>query len=965
MDTIKFRRFSPASLLALAISISTGFTIIFGVSSFTAAVLQTDHIAAQKQRDTIERSLRQIGSSSARELKVQTVWTEGYTNSTARNIEWMNTYYGPYLHRLLNYEQIMILSDTNELIYAYGASPGDNPKALTSSLFAIDDLIDAVRVPGAPTAVPVSDASFELGKGQTVSHRSASDMRLIGDTPMIVVVATIIPDTPLTEPLTKPPFLMVAMLPMDESLLARVASDFGFTGLNWGDRPDETEVSAQLTAYDGSNVGSIKWKAERPAYDLITRMSVPLLSAFTLFVSLGIYLSVQATRQARSIDKNSLALARANRSLQRRAEDRTMELEATLDCMAQGLILLRGDGTIAVSNSQVMSLLGVPKSNELDERVKALLEEFKEPRNTHEQRADGNKVMRRDITLPDGRVVEVRSVALSEDRRVLTITDITLSKKRQSDLEKAIVQANAANEAKTRFLSTMSHEMRTPLNGVIGALELIGGTTLTKEQTELVDVAIEASEALLAHINDVLDFSKMEAGKLELVPKPFVLMHMVQSVRDIIATQAEAAGNRLIMQEIGTLPTVVVGDRMRLRQVLLNLVSNANKFTRQGSITIDVAHCGGTPERPQLEISVTDTGIGIPKDRVHDLFQEFSMLDSSLTRRSSGTGLGLAISKRLIESMGGEIGVTSEEGRGSRFWFKVELPASDHDASLLTPLATKSNGLARRLNILLVDDNATNRLVGTRLLQAAGHNVSTATNGREAVQQASNYPPFDMIFMDISMPELDGVQATQLIRQMPEPQRAVKIVALTANAIAGDRERFLAAGMDGYLTKPLKKASIQELLNRQFSAEATPEAGQTEPATDYESDAIVDLDHLALLSSETSPETVQAIVESFIAEMKERMGDLALARDSQALDNLKRCAHAIAGASASVGALRARHIAADIESACIKEAALEAQALVDVLIAALSDAYTALADATSSHTMLSQQPDQQTPAISL
>ena len=291
------------------------------------------------------------------------------------------------------------------------------------------------------------------------------------------------------------------------------------------------------------------------------------------------------------------------------------------------------------------------------------------------------------------------------------------------------------------------------------------------------------------------------------------------------------------------------------------------------------------------------------------------MLDSSFTRRSSGTGLGLAISKRLIEAMGGEIGVESIHGKGSRFWFKVELPVAKKGTPRAAAL-TETRQKAPRLNILLVDDNATNRLVGSKLLQASGHDVTNATNGKEAVQMVTEATsPFDLIFMDISMPELDGVQATQLIRQLPHPKCRTRIIALTANAIAGDRERFLASGLDGYLTKPLKKASITAVLDEHLGV-----AGTQFRSEERSEQPLLDREHLTTLSNETSHEVVFAVVESYLTEMAQRRHELDQAVIAGCVDSLKRCAHAIAGASASVGAVRIKKLASDIEFACIDKA---------------------------------------------
>ncbi|MFA5952459.1 MAG: ATP-binding protein [Hyphomicrobium sp.] len=513
--------------------------------------------------------------------------------------------------------------------------------------------------------------------------------------------------------------------------------------------------------------------------------------------------------------------------------------------------------------------------------------------------------------------------------------DITQAKVREQTLEgaqeqllQATAKAEAASEAKTTFLSTMSHEMRTPLNGVLGALDLLSETGLDEKQKELVNIAHESSDALLVHINDVLDFSKMEAGKLDLVSEPFELARLATSVLHIVAPQAEHRNNRLISELNGELPTKLDGDRIRVRQVLLNLVSNANKFTKNGNISVRVDRVGGTRERPEIEIGVSDTGIGIPAQRLKDLFQEFSMVDSSYTRKTSGTGLGLAISKRLIESMGGTIGVESTEGVGSRFWFRVALPGIWGERSLEVVQSRATTGPVPKLRILLADDNVTNQLVASRMLASSGHDVVTVSNGLEALAAASSQR-FDVLLTDISMPEMDGIEATRRIRQLPEPLSSIPIVALTANAISGDRERFLAAGMNEYLTKPLRRSDIDQCLAGMFG-------GKTALAQDALAPAAVAVDHayplldaseLERLAAETSPEVVPSVVEEYLSEMQRRLAEVLAVMGKADAEALQKVTHAIAGASAGTGARRLREHAKRIELDCMAEKAGQALAL--------------------------------------
>jgi PAS domain S-box-containing protein len=488
--------------------------------------------------------------------------------------------------------------------------------------------------------------------------------------------------------------------------------------------------------------------------------------------------------------------------------------------------------------------------------------------------------------------------------------------KAHEELKEAIARAEAASRAKSGFLSTMSHEMRTPLNGVIGAMELLRLEQLTVRQSKLVDLAMQSSEALLVHINDVLDFSKMEAGKLELVPAPFDLRKLVNSVVDIVKPLAGNGGNRIAAEVCDELPQGLLGDRIRLRQILLNFASNAAKFTRNGAITLTVTPVASSSGKSVIEFAVTDTGLGIPADRLGELFKEFSMLDSSYTRRTGGTGLGLAISKSLAEAMGGRIGVESEEGKGSRFWFTVELPHVEITEAGTTGGASGHAATAQRLCVLLVDDNATNRLVGSQLLAAAGHEVALAAGGHEAAEAAAKRS-FDVILMDISMPEVDGLEATRIIRAQSQLNQDTPIIALTAHAVAGDRERFLAAGMNDYLSKPFRLADLEARLSgvQRRVRDGSDVAGDAKAATPDE--PLLDQGELDLLAEQTSAEIVPVVVEEFLKEMHVRVTEHSHALRDRNRYGLQSVCHAIAGASSSVGARRLGSLAKSIEMKCI------------------------------------------------
>lgn len=534
----------------------------------------------------------------------------------------------------------------------------------------------------------------------------------------------------------------------------------------------------------------------------------------------------------------------------------------------------------------------------------------------------------------------VQSIGYLAGFSVVTLGMHVVRRRTLVELQELRIAAEHASRAKTEFLASMSHEVRTPMTGVLGLGALLLDTKLDPKQQKMVTAIRDSTEALISVVDEVLDFSQLQKGQIELERVPFDLGMLIDGVAALMEPRANSKGLHLEAELRGFARTRFIGDGGRLRQVLLNFVNNAIKFTESGSVVVKAEMVEQSAQR-RVRISVQDTGMGIPADSLDKIFTRYQQQGGSTSRRLGGTGLGLAISKRLVELMGGELGVVSKVGRGTTFWVEVDLdPGPEDTLRVEGPEGTGDVLIRQGLKVLLAEDNPTSRMVTEALLKKLACNIDIATDGREALEKAKT-TRYDIIFMDCYMPMMDGFQATRRIRDLTANSE-VPIIALTASITEENRERCLEAGMSDTIGKPIRSRTLATLFDRWVSLSGKPPIAVTTRTARPPSALDMNMVRQLISLDDEDDGFIRDVMVAYVDQLRESATTLRASLDASDMDAVRLTAHSIKGASKQIGASRVGELLDAIELANEVGAARDLVSQVEREIPLVDEAVQAL-----------------------